>query len=217
VVCQIEITVGKVLGKGGFCTVSEVSGVECTLTDKEKAEEGFQKTYIGLQNKKYIKDRHDRLGHARYAIKKVTAGSFEKGDPHFFVSSIVDLAMEVNFLAVLRHTHIIKMRALTDVPRTSADFFIVMDRLPDTLDRRIEVWTKKNKRSMTKKNIKEEMFYDRLSIAYDICSALLFLHRNNVVYRDLVSKLYMINAIRGVHVLFSLQIITLLNTCSHHF
>ena len=70
---------------------------------------------------------------------------------------------------------------------------------------------------MTKKNIKEEMFYDRLSIAYDICSALLFLHRNNVVYRDLVSKLYMINAIRGVHVLFSLQIITLLNTCSHHF
>lgn len=117
----------------------------------------------------------------------MTDGSYDKGDPHFFVSSIVDLAMEVHFLAVLRHSHIIKMRAVTDVPRTSEEFFIIMDRLPDTLDRRIDVWKKKSKRSMMKKEIKEEMLYDRLSVAYDICSALAFLHRNDIIYRDLVS------------------------------
>jgi serine/threonine protein kinase len=181
------------LGKGGFCTVSEVAGIECNLTSAEKAEEGVEKTYIGLQNKKYMKDRHNRKGVARYAIKKVTEGSFEKGDPHFFVSSIVDLAMEVNFLAVLRHRHIIKMRALTDTSRTSDDFFIIMDLLPDTMDRRIDAWTKKNKRSMVKKNIKEEMFYDRLSIAYDICSALAFLHQNRIIYRDLVRAIHVNN------------------------
>lgn len=180
-----EIKLGKTLGKGGFCTVYEVSGVDCTLSEKEKAEEGIEKTFIGLQNKKYIKDRHDRNGDARYAIKKVTDGSYDKGDPHFFVSSIVDLAMEVHFLAVLRHSHIIKMRAVTDVPRTSEEFFIIMDRLPDTLDRRIDVWKKKSKRSMMKKEIKEELLYDRLSVAYDICSALAFLHRNDIIYRDL--------------------------------
>jgi hypothetical protein len=55
--------------------------------------------------------------------------------------------MEVKFLAVLRHNHIIKMRALADVPYTSKDFFIVMDRLSETLDDRIEkVWKKDAKR-----------------------------------------------------------------------
>lgn len=181
-----EVKIGKVLGKGGFCTVSQVVGVNCTLTDEEIAEEGKEKTYVGLQNKKYIKDRHIRDGQSRYAIKKVTEGAFDKGDPQFFVSSVVDLAMEVKFLAVLRHNHIIKMRALADVSHSSDNFFILMDLLPDTLDRRLVDWTKKTKRSMTKKGTKEEAFYDRLSIAYDICSALLFLHQNNIIYRDLV-------------------------------
>jgi serine/threonine protein kinase len=85
------------------------------------------------------------------------------------------------------------MRALTDTSRTSDDFFIIMDLLPDTMDRRIDAWTKKNKRSMVKKNIKEEMFYDRLSIAYDICSALAFLHQNRIIYRDLVRAIHVNN------------------------
>lgn len=180
-----EVKIGKILGKGGFCTVSEVSSVLCTLTKEEIDEEGVEKTYVGLQNKKFIKDRHIRDKVARYAIKKVTDNAFSKGDPQFFVSSIVDLAMEVKFLSVLRHSHIIKMRALADVSHCSSEFFILMDRLPDTLDRRIAEWSKKNKKSMLKKEVKEEMFYDRLSIAYDICTALVFLHQNNIIYRDL--------------------------------
>lgn len=142
--------------------------------------------YIGLQNKKFITDRHLRNGKARYAIKKVTDGCFQKGDPQFFVSSTIDLAMEVKFLAVLRHTHIIKMRALADVPHTSGEFFILMDCLTGTLEDRIEkIWKPEGGKRMVRKEVKNELMCDRVAVAFDICSALEFLHEKKIIYRDL--------------------------------
>jgi len=184
----IEITLGPVLGKGGFCTVSEVKGV----IYKPSAEEAMadmslaDSPWVGLQNKRYISERFLRQGVARYAIKKVSPGCFKKGDPQFFVSSTIDLAMEVKYLAVLRHNHIIKMRALAAVPHTSVDFFILMDRLSECLDDRIEGrWKKEASKKMMKKPRKDELMCDRVTVAFDICSALDFLHKNNIVYRDL--------------------------------
>lgn len=183
-----EIVLGPVLGKGGFCTVSEVSKVNYKPTPEESISnlELEESPFVGLQNKRFISERFIRQGKARYAIKKVTDGAYKKGDPHFFVSSTIDLAMEVKFLAVLRHNHIIKMRALADVPYTSKDFFIVMDRLSETLDDRIEkVWTKAAKKRLVPKEEKEELLCDRLAVAFDICSALDFMHQRKIIYRDL--------------------------------
>lgn len=179
---------GPVLGKGGFCTVSEVKYVSYELTAEEKIRDLSleDSPWVGLQNKTYITERYMRNEKARYAIKKVSPGCFKKGDPQFFVSSTIDLAMEVKFLAVLRHNHIIKMRALAAVPYTSKDFFIVMDRLSETLDDRIDnTWKKQAAKRMLKKENKSELLLERIVVGYDICSALNFLHKNKIVYRDL--------------------------------
>jgi len=186
---QTEIEIGKELGEGGFCTVSEVAHV--TLRDPLELDQATETSehgadFIGLQDKKFITERHRREGEARYAIKKLTKGTFSKGPQHF-VSGLIDLAMEVKFLAVLRHHHIIKMRAVANVPPTSEDFWIMIDRLVDTLDGKLDMWKKKNKKMLVKKAEKEEMVHQRLTVAYDICSALAFLHQHKIIYRDLVS------------------------------
>lgn len=183
-----EILLGPILGKGGFCTVSEVKCVSYELTVEEKMRDLSieDSQWVGLQNKSYITERFMRNGKARYAIKKVSPGCFQKGDPQLFVSSIIDLAMEVKFLAVLRHKNIIKMRALAAVPDISKDFFVVMDCLSATLDERIEnLWKKQAVKKMLKKEQKIELLLERITVGYDICSALNFLHKNEIVYRDL--------------------------------
>ena len=188
---------GKILGKGGFCTVSEVSKVLPAAEGADGAAEDMsamslyqeESPFIGFQTKRFIQLRYNRQGEARYAVKKVTDGAFNKGDPQFFISSIVDLAMEVKFLAVLRHNHIIKMRGLADVQHSSPDFFIMMDSLTETLSSRLPRWKKEHDKPLLKKAAMEEYYLDRLSIAYDICSALYFLHEHKIMYRDMVSSI----------------------------
>lgn len=183
-----EITVlwDQVLGKGGFCSVHEVSAVNCHLTDDEVSSEDQSNNAFGFQNKKYMNEHYKRDGHTRYAIKKLSNSNYEQGDEHF-VHGIIDLALETRLLAVLRHKHIIKMRAIADVPDASSpDYFIMMDRLSETLSSRIvQTWKKENNKLFAKKKKKIEHLVIRIGVALDICSALEFLHHKNIVYRDL--------------------------------
>jgi serine/threonine protein kinase len=61
-----------------------------------------------------------------------------------------------------------------------------MDCLSATLDERIEnLWKKQAVKKMLKKEQKIELLLERITVGYDICSALNFLHKNEIVYRDL--------------------------------
>ena len=119
-----------------------------------------------------------RDGKHRYAIKKLTPGLFDNGDPHHFVCGVIDLAMEVKFLSVLRHPHIIKMRAMARVNSCSKDFFIVLDRLDETLTKQVSIWKKEMPSGIGPgaKKKKEEFFCERIVVGYDICSAVGHLH-----------------------------------------
>jgi serine/threonine protein kinase len=70
-----------------------------------------------------------------------------------------------------------------------AGFFLVIDRLYDTLDRRIDVWKEVKKRKTVKldKNQKvlKGLFIQRLLVGQDIASALRHLHKLQVIFRDL--------------------------------
>ena len=103
--------------------------------------------------------------------------------------------MQTTFLSVLTHPHIIKMRAFGSggmfMPK---GYFIVLDRLYDTLEARIKTWNRnaKKARSFTNKIIKkkttmleEELIAVKLSYAYDLMGAIEYLHKNKLVYRDL--------------------------------
>jgi serine/threonine protein kinase len=95
----------------------------------------------------------------------------------------------------LQKPNIIKLRAAADIchPFTS-DYFLVLDRLKETLSRRIhQNWKLKEKclysfwgRCRDRKGAKRLAFFDhRLERAYDLGCAIEYLHQKKIIHRDI--------------------------------
>ena len=188
-----ELTLGRVLGKGGFGTVKEIKMIQCTATaegnpDAGSPSDGEQEQ----QDKKFIADHCIREGgDARYAIKALSPEI--KSDSDKFLQGVIDMSVETMFLSVVEHPHIIKMRGLGACGMTNPDYFIVLDRLYDTLEARIPKWkleTKKAnsvmnkmKKKSTEKNM--EILATKLGYACDLMGAIEYLHKKGIIYRGL--------------------------------
>ena len=137
-----------------------------------------------------------RDGEARYAVKQLLLDDATEKESD---NVRIDLAIEVKYLQVLSHPHVIKLRGLfkTDDPFHPAYFF-VMDRLYGTLENKIDEWSKRRqsrwkgvvscfRRSAcfqsTATSIEDDFLVQRLLVAYDIASAFDYLHRNKIVHR----------------------------------
>ena len=86
----------------------------------------------------------------------------------------------------------VKMRAIASGSSLEPTFFIIMDRLYEILDHRFEEWVvtkKKNKGGLFGRGANQEGSHDllvnRLTVAYDLASALCYMHEHYLVYRDL--------------------------------
>jgi len=140
-----------------------------------------------------MKRRCLRDGKARYAIKTLKKGTVLRYRREH--RELDALSVEADFLAILEHPNIIKMRGIGDVHPTDSEFFLVLDRLYGTLKDKIEddwkLVATHCKPSMLKKRTEEAkirwtcLWIERLVIAIDLCSAIKFLHNHNIVYRDL--------------------------------
>lgn len=144
-----------------------------------------------FQTKKFMQDFVlGKGGAARYAIKEISPEV--KANAKKFIRAAMDMATETHFLSVLNHQHIIKMRAVGEIDMFDKNYFIIMDRLYDTLDERIEDWRDELKNSTSclamfkrgSKNKKKRLFGERLTVARNIASAMQHLHGLNVIYRD---------------------------------
>jgi serine/threonine protein kinase len=196
---RTEIDFGRILGTGGFCTVSALHDVKLALGESEEASEAKEQVssendfFMIIQDREYIANNYIREsdGKHRYAIKKLTPGLYSQGDLQHFVHGVIDLAMEAKYLSILRHPHIIKMRGMANVGYCHKDFFILLDRLNSTMSGQIKTWKKELPSGAfvaNKKQKKEELFCERLMVGYDMCSAIAYLHERKIVYRDLVRK-----------------------------
>jgi len=198
-----ELTFGRELGRGGFCTVYEIKKVSLigevvrpphNNYDDDSDDGDYSRPDVRLQDRLFIATRYIRKGkestdNARYAVKTMIKNLT---DPTRFLGGVMDLAIETRFLAVIRHPNIIKMRAMSSLDPYQPNYFIVLDRLYDTLTDRLVAW-KGQKKKMSgfsrvrdlKGGKKKALWIDRVLIAHDICSALRYLHGNSIVYRDL--------------------------------
>lgn len=235
-----ELFKGHILGKGGYSTVSEITGVKFLNLDSGEGDtKNFGKVLLTSMSRRYsfkcplspdsqdktkvssapsdkIDDMncdqildweeddmtnqvHDRKliakhcmrgGKARYAFKMLHSSYHSNPKQHF--NGIIDLAVEARFLAFVRHPHIVRMRAMSLGDPYKSGFFIILDRLYDTLAVRTRTWAaekKRNKKLIRKFRGGTEannlLWNSRLIVMYDIASALSYLHSMSVIYRDL--------------------------------
>lgn len=180
-----ELELGSVLGRGGFCQVFEVTKVSLKGSGgsgsiKKKSTDEHHIHNI-VQDREFMEAHCIRRGKDyRYAIKKLRQDLVK--DHQLFISGIMDLAIEARFLAVIRHPNIIKMRAFSSDTPYSRNYFVVLDRLYDTLTKRLGKWRKQGqgvvaRKLLDRKGKKRLAFWlERITVAYDLSCALRHLH-----------------------------------------
>lgn len=224
---RTDIQLGAVLGFGTFGVVREVTEIKCLdssvgsgIADAEALVDSSSFLYLnhtasGDSNGEAVSPRvpqqlnqDDRFeltrlqmsarcfrgGDARYALKHLM---LEDANEKESDNARIDLAIEVKYLQVLSHPHIIKLRGLfkTDDP-FHLGYFFIMDRLYGTLEDKIKEWAD-CQRSAWKKmfpscygdQMPHEYIHDndlmtqRLLVAHDIASAFDYMHTNKVLHR----------------------------------
>lgn len=206
-----EVEEGPFLGKGGFCTVTEVKGFKLPEEkapddhddyDSDEADDAFEiegdaEVDPGeVESRKFIAKHCFRAnGDARYAIKKLKPEII--ADEVGFLNGIVDLVSETDFLSALEHPNIIKLRGIAmkeDLFKPT--YFLILDRLYDTLESRIPKWKVQEEsggkgkmfKSKNQKKILKEAKEERMVSSLDLASAVAYLHDKKVIHRDLKSE-----------------------------
>jgi hypothetical protein len=143
-----------------------------------------------------MSERCTRNGDARYAVKSLMLADATQAE---IVQARIDLAIEVNFLHVLSHPHIIKMRGLlkSETP-FHPDYFFFMDRLFGTLEDKTKEWIAAKREYKSRRPLWplhrfdvhssanegiDNLLIERLLVAHDVASVLGYMHANEVIYR----------------------------------
>ena len=180
-----DLTLGKELGRGEFCTVQSVTNIDVS----EHASPGpihcevFPKYFEkgdDLSAKKQM--RHHCLASSekseKYAVKFVRDDV--KQDPSQFERGIIDLIIETQILSAISHTNIIQLRGFNKQSLFQPNYFIVIDRLQTTLINKMCEWrqAKASKNLFGKLKVKKEYKNKKmkLNVASSLCSALAYLH-----------------------------------------
>ena len=101
------------------------------------------------------------------------------------------MAVEARLLCSIEHPNIVKLRALAKKDLLDPGFFIIMDRLYDTLEKRLQKWQIRLQRTSglsgrltDRKGVKGATLYEeRVVAAFDLSAALAHLHEHRIVYR----------------------------------
>lgn len=178
VVRRPEITTGKLLGEGSFCQVYEITNAN--VTDGE----GLSNEEIAVRQEMQDAMKQDRNAKdpPRYAIKLPKRELLRK--TFDFGKVIADLVVEALYLSRLSHPNILALRGMPVGGTDSFDsgrfdsYFLVLDRLTDSLDQRIERWQREGPADSARVPRKT-------NYALQVANALLYLHKRRIIFRDL--------------------------------
>jgi len=231
-----DFTIGTMIGKGGFCNVSEVESIvsagmkrpyslsSCPLLDEGAAcdSEAIANALRAspTNNHESITDKASTLQGgssttftlSQYVVKHVRKDIFL--NKRKFARATADLLIEAHFLAVIHHPNIIKLYGITEgtslfhlpdqtylstlgsilSPGGEDNLFLLLERIQTTLTKRIQEWKEKSSKLENRFGIiprdwkgsqRQKFLLERLHVAFELAHAMLYLHKNNVIYRDL--------------------------------
>jgi serine/threonine protein kinase len=209
---RAEVTKGKILGIGGFGTVYEVRGFDERHAQRSRSFRQHRdhtddsEVYEGdIESRKFIAEHCIRKigGDARYALKQLSNNVLE--DPKKYIQGLIDMAVETRILSSLEHPNIIKLRSLGNSTPFHEDYFIVMDRLYDTLQKRIQVWERRQRRSIglagniiDRKGTKRiKLYEERIVAAFELSAAIDYCHKRRIIHRDLKPENFAFDIVSG--------------------
>jgi serine/threonine protein kinase len=162
-----ELVVEELLGAGTFSHVYAVSDLCLKPTVDPRTAVARQQLHLATSQ-----------GGDKLVVKHLSRKLLRS--PKQFYQAALHLKQEANILSQLEHPHIVKLRAVA-LGGTLAlqsgrynEFFLVLDRLADTLEDRIEEW-----KSFVAPGLTQKVLY-----AQQLASALAYLHEHRLIFRD---------------------------------
>jgi len=167
-----ELVLGKLLGTGSFNHVYELNQID------------LPHEFDALEMEQAVADKAKEGLYAVKFLKKEVTNSM---DSH--INGAADLVLEAKFLANLNHPNIVQLHALSTEGMSGfgqdRGYFLVLDRLSETLESRFKSWSVQLKAAATSASKKQQLMVDRLRVAMDVCSAVAHLHSLHIIFRDL--------------------------------
>jgi serine/threonine protein kinase len=184
-----DLELGQILGIGGYSSVFEVAVINTQGSrGNTSSEESIRRnSVLGMLNL-----------HGRSLAIKMLHFSLMKNS-NKFANGAIDLILEAAYLNSLDHPNILKIHGISAAGPEGFlcgrhdSFFMILDRLHESLEDRIKRWRKYDKvvRSgwiwhTKRRRMKINSFLiERLQVAMDIASGLAYLHSRHLIHRDL--------------------------------
>jgi len=193
-----EVIVGKLLGSGGFNNVYELDGLQLLPDPRSSQHARKISSEIQMKTRLNVASNCCNEESSKFAIKFLSRDTLKDTDR--YCTGAADLVVEAKFLASLSHPNIVGLRGMAAAGTSGFSsckqmgYFLLLDKLSCTLDTKIEEWIDQDQKAsgaLQRKILdrsgrrQKNLLADRLNVAFDIASALQFLHRNQIIYRDL--------------------------------
>lgn len=185
-----ELKLGKLLGTGTFSDVYEIEGFQ----PSNKVKHAPRTT----ATRQFFKDNATtKNGKSKYVVKHLRSKLAR--EPPTFCKAASDLCVEAQYLSVLTHENILKIRGWSTGGVDSygkgshSGYFLILDRLSETLADRLETWRNEKRNQsldyslqlLSLDNDNTAELLSRTRILHQVASALEYLHKKNIVFRDL--------------------------------